>query len=344
MLLIMIAYSIKRTINDEKNDLISLLILQVIRLSPTTLYENTFTPDSSTNGRSTMLEKEDFVNVPGGIIWYKIISSDKSKNKIPLLILHGGPGVPHNYLEDLKSIAKEMPVIFYDQLGCGHSNVINPDKNLWNLKRYITELEILIDHCKLVQVNLFGHSWGGALAIEYTLKHPDKIKSLILASPLLSSKLWIADARRLISKLSPNIQKTIFTHENQETTDSIEYKNAMDIFYQHFLVRMKNWPKKLKYSFDHINFDIYKTMWGASEFTVTGNLKDFDRINDMKKLNIPILLTGGRFDEATPETLEKAAKLLQKGKLIIYEKSAHFAFLEEETKYLKDLETFLNLK
>lgn len=286
--------------------------------------------------------EEDFINVPGGKIWYKFISSDKSRNKIPLLVLHGGPGVPHDYLEVLAKLAENIPIIFYDQLGCGHSKVLNPDQKLWKLKRYLIELEILIDHFNLDKVFLFGHSWGGALALEYTLKHPKKVTRLILASPLLSSKLWIADTRRLITQLPANIQKTILLHEGQGTTNSIEYQNAMDIYYQHFVFRMKNWPKKLKYSFNHMNYDIYKTMWGVSEFTVTGNLKDYDRINELPKLTMPTLLTGGRFDESTPETLEKAVKLLHRGKLIIYEKSAHFAFLNEKTKYLIDLKHFLN--
>lgn len=289
-----------------------------------------------------MMEEENFINVSGGKIWYKFITSSKSRNKIPLLVLHGGPGVPHDYLEVLAKLAENRPIIFYDQLGCGHSKVLNPDQKLWKLKRYLIELEMLIDHFNLDKVFLFGHSWGGALALEYTLKHPKKVTRLILASPLLSSKLWIADTRRLITQLPANIQKTILLHEGQGTTNSIEYQNAMDIYYQHFVFRMKNWPKKLKYSFDHMNYDIYKTMWGVSEFTVTGSLKNYDRLNELPKLTMPILLTGGRFDEATPETLEKAVKLLHRGKLIIYENSAHFAFLNEKTKYLVDLKKFLN--
>lgn len=287
------------------------------------------------------IEKENLVDVPGGKIWYKIIYFEKSKNKTPLLILHGGPGVPHNYLEGLKKLAKERPIIFYDQLGCGRSQIPNPNNDLWTLNRYVNELAILINHLKLNKVNLFGHSWGGALAIEYTLKHPEKVASLTLASPLISSKIWVADAKRLISELPLETQKAILMHEEQNTTDSIEYKNAMDVFYNHFVFRLKTWPENLKYSFDHFNFDIYKTMWGVNEFTVTGNLKDYDRIHDLQSLNIPVLLTGGKFDEATPETLKKAVALLPQGKLIIYDNSAHFAFINEEKRYLKDLTIFL---
>lgn len=82
-------------------------------------------------------------------------------------------------------------------------------------------------------------------------------------------------------------------------------------------------------------------MWGVSEFTATGNLKKYNRINDIKQLKMPVLLTAGRFDEATPETLKKVKNKLKEGKLIVYEKSAHFAFLEERKKYIKNLDFFL---
>lgn len=288
-----------------------------------------------------LTQKENFIDVPGGKIWYKIIYSEKSKNNTPLLFLHGGPGVPHDYLEVFKSLANDRPVIFYDQLGCGHSKVQKADTKLWILDRYVTELNTLIDHLNFKKVHLFGHSWGGALAIEYTLKHPEKIASLTLASPLLSTKWWVADAKRLVSELPLPIQKEIYKNEEQGTTDSIEYKNAIDVFYQHFVFHMKQWPATLKYSLDNINFDIYKTMWGPSELTATGNLKDFDRIGDLQYLTMPVLLTCGRYDEATPETLKHVLTFLKHGKLIVYDNSAHFAFLNEDNKYLKDLGMFL---
>ena len=64
------------------------------------------------------------------------------------------------------------------------------------------------------------------------------------------------------------------------------------LIYAHISDRLapfKHWPTQLQYSFDHMNFDIYKTMWGNSEFNVTGNLKNFDRFDDLNRLNMPVL-------------------------------------------------------
>lgn len=296
---------------------------------------------SAFSNTNKFITEEGIVNVPGGNVWYQIVKSEKTQYKTPLLILHGGPGVPHNYLNILKSLAVDRPVIFYDQLGCGHSQVLKPDNALWTINRFETELEQLVKHLQLKTFHLFGHSWGGALAIRYALKHPDTLKSLTLASPLLSTNIWIADSKELLNQLPQHMQDTISVNEKRGTTDSKKYLHAVDIYYHRFVCRMKKWPSDLTYSFDHLNYNVYKTMWGPSEFTVTGNLKDFDVMNSLNHLKMPTLLTSGRYDEASPKTLAYAVKKLPNGHLIIYEKSAHIAFLEEKNKYLRDLRLFL---
>ncbi len=82
-------------------------------------------------------------------------------------------------------------------------------------------------------------------------------------------------------------------------------------------------------------------MWGPSEFTVTGNLKNHDRIDNLAKITIPMLITCGRYDEASPLTMQKAQEKSNNAKLVIFENSAHVAHLEEPGKYLHTLEMFL---
>ncbi len=281
------------------------------------------------------------VPVQGGRIWYQIISNKKTQQRPPILILHGGPGVPHNYLNVLQKMANDRPVIFYDQLGCGLSSVKKNEAHLWTITKFESDLETLIHHLHLKKFHLFGHSWGGALATQYALKHPESLQTLILASPLLSTQKWIEDSKQLLKTLPASTQSTILIHEKQGTTDSTAYQQAVDIYYHQFVCRMSPWPKDLDYSFAHLNADVYKAMWGPSEFTMTGNLKHFDNTKKLNQLILPVLITGGKFDEATPSTLSQVAKQLPHGQYILYKKSAHLAFLEEETKYLADLRLFL---
>lgn len=59
--------------------------------------------------------------IPGGNVWFKRASPPGQKLGLPLLVVHGEPGLPHNYLTSLERLASEREVIFWDQLGCGKS-------------------------------------------------------------------------------------------------------------------------------------------------------------------------------------------------------------------------------
>lgn len=116
--------------------------------------------------------KEGMITVTGGKGWYHIVDADGEG--IPLLAIHGGPGAPHDYLEPLEALADERPVIFYDQLGCGNSERPD-DTTLWNVPRFVDELEQGRTDLNHKKVHLLGTSWGTMLAVEYMLrKKPDE--------------------------------------------------------------------------------------------------------------------------------------------------------------------------
>lgn len=94
---------------------------------------------------------EGFVKVPGGRLWYEVRGEDTEG--IPLLTIHGGPGVPHNYLETLEMLENERPVVFYDQLGCGKSDRPS-DKFLWRIERFVEEIELLRSELGYSEIHL----------------------------------------------------------------------------------------------------------------------------------------------------------------------------------------------
>ncbi len=71
-----------------------------------------------------MREQEGFIRVEGEYrVWYRIVGGGADHEKIPLLTLHGGPGVGHDYIKNLAELASDTRrVILYDQLGCGRSD------------------------------------------------------------------------------------------------------------------------------------------------------------------------------------------------------------------------------
>jgi len=281
---------------------------------------------------------EGYIDVEGGKVWYRIAGSG---SKTPLLLLHGGPGAPSYYLNPLQRVAADRPVIFYDQLGAGRSDRPT-DPSLWRIDRFVDELATVRKALGLQKVHILGHSWGTMLAIDYLRAEPDGVESLILASPALSVRRWAQDADRLLATLPEDLQQVIRTHEAAGTTDDPAYQEAVMAYYQRFLSRSDPWPEDLQLTFENFNADLYGQMWGPSEFTATGTLKNYEREEDLPGLDLPVLFTAGRYDEATPETVRHFQSLVPGAQIAIFEHSAHMTMLDEADAYADTVRQFLN--
>jgi proline-specific peptidase len=294
--------------------------------------------------KTSMPVKEGFVTFRGYKIWYRIVGDGEAPGKLPLLCLHGGPGVPHDCLEPLEAMATTgRRVIFYDQLGCGNSDQPH-DPTLWNVQLFVDELVVMRRALGLDRVHILGQSWGGMLAMQYALIQPQGLASLIVASSPANMRQWVAEANRLRAELPSEIQKTLTRHEQAGTTNDPEYIKAMMVFYRRHVCRLNPWPDCLNRSLKKLmqNPEVYNTMNGPSEFHVTGVLKDWDISDRLNEIKIPTLITSGRYDEATPAISETVHRGIKNSKLVIFEHSAHAAHIEEPKRYIHVLEEFLN--
>ncbi len=283
--------------------------------------------------------QEGYVAVSGGKIWYKIVG--KNKPGIPLLLIHGGPGASHHYLEPIADLADERPVIFYDQLGCGNSDNPN-DTTLWNIERFVSELQQLIHSLDIDKVHMLGQSWGAALAVEYVLTRDTKgVTSLILSGPLISTSRWIEDQRAYIEKLPEDAKKAIIHAEEYGAYESDEYQQAMMVFYQKHLCRLDEWPDYLYTTFEKLNHEQYKYMWGPSEFTITGTLKSYEQADQLHKITLPTLFTCGEYDEATPATTRYYQENLPGSQLHVFKDASHEHHIEKREEYINVVRKFL---
>lgn len=276
-----------------------------------------------------------FIETSNAQIWYKKFYTSESEHKIPMIALHGGPGFSHHSMLALKNLAPYNPVILYDQSGCGNSKMKDPTFHNWTLEHFLQELNEFINALGHEKIYLLGCSWGGTLAAKYASGDHGKLAGLILASPLICTAQWVHDCKKLAASLPGRIDTIIEKHEAENTMNAAEYQDAVSVFYTNFLCRMDPWPSDLLDSIKIWNTEIYKTMWGPCEMTSDGNLKDLDLTPELKKINVPTLITCGRFDMATPETMQNYAKLIPNAKLVIFEKSSHVAFAEEPEKYIQ---------
>lgn len=293
--------------------------------------------DSAVGTADTLPSQEGFVDVPGGKVWYRRIGNGPG---VPLLALHGGPGGTSCRFEVLAPLAKDRPVIFYDQLGSGRSD--HPtDTSLWQLPRFVEELAAVRRALNLERVHLLGHSWGGALAAEYLVAaKPAGIVSVIFSSPLISTPRWIADADSLRALLPDSIRRVLDVNEQAGTIDSPAYQVATDTFYGRHVRRLPvvDEPRCAGVT---SNDTIYRQMWGPTEFRSTGSLRNWTRAADLGGISAPTLFIAGEFDEARPTTLEEFRRTMPDARLVTIPGAAHAAMREKPAEYIAALRVFL---
>jgi len=286
-----------------------------------------------------MSVREVEIAVPGGRVRAWLHGHDRPE--VPLLVLHGGPGAPHDYLEPLAALAGERPVIFYDQLGCGASERPG-DRSLWTLERSVEELAAVRSALGLEKLHLLGQSWGALLAAAYLLRRrPEGVASLILSGPLLSAPRWMADQLRLLADMPEEIRTTVAAAEYSGNFESPGYQAAMLAYYKRHLCRLVPWPDCLQRTFDGMGTEVYLTMWGPSEFTATGNLRQVDMTPDLGGIDVPTMVTAGRYDEATPETAAFFQNRIRGSRLVIFENASHSHHLECPSGYFETIREFL---
>ncbi len=291
------------------------------------------------NNSDEITFKEDYLQVEGGRIWYRIAGMDKSGT--PLLVVHGGPGANHLYLMNLESLSLDRPVIFYDQSGCGNSTAIS-DTVMMTPQHYDGELKALMNALPYSHYFLLGQSWGGALVAQYLIDYRlAGVDAVIFSAPLLSTPRWEADQQYWLNQMPQDMQDAVNEAEATGNYQSREYLDAVDTYYARHLCRLNPWPDYLNESFNSLNATIYNYMWGNSEFSVSGSLKDFDLENQLSEITIPVLFTCGEFDEARPETCSFFADLMPGAQVFIMKGCAHMHHIEDESNYVRTVDSFL---
>ena len=258
-------------------------------------------------------------------IWFEIVGEGEAPGRLPLLVLHGGPGSTHLALEGLGALAENARrVVFYDQLGSGESDRPD-DPSLWRVETFLDQLRSVREGLGLERIHLFGSSWGGMLALEYALTQPEGIASLVLNSTPTSARRWAAQARQLHDDLPPGLSV-----EEQEQE-----------FFRRHVCRLEPQPEALRRSRKQFGKQVYETMWGPNEFTVTGTLREWDVIGRLGEIRLPALITSGRYDECTPAIVEPLHRGLEDSEWVLFENTAHMPYLEEPELYLELVGSFL---
>jgi proline iminopeptidase len=283
-------------------------------------------------------DRKHEINVDG----YTVIAYDFGTGDDVVFCLNGGPGLPCDYLREAHSclVDRGFRVVAFDQLGTGSSSRPE-DPALWTIGRYVAETETVRQALGLGRVHLLGHSWGGWLAIDYALTHPEALKTLILEDTVADMPHLVSELNRLRGALGPETVAMMQRHEAEGTLDHPEYQAAITILNYRHVCRLDEWPAPVNRSLSDWNMGPYGTMQGPNEFLYTGNLKDWNRVPDLPRIAVPTLITCGQHDELTPACALRMKQNLPNAELKVFPNSSHMPFYEEPDAYYPVLIDFL---
>lgn len=265
-------------------------------------------------------------------------------HKAPLIILHGGPGGCVERYEPLEKLADlGIPVIFYDQLGCGYSRLPKEANINFDFKLYLDELENLIKFFNLSKYHLLGHSWGGMLALEYICERAHEgLGKVILFSTLPSTQLWNEEHMEMIKDFPMEEKEALIAESKGLPYDKKIYKSGVKRFVKEHVgkksTEIYNFERK---HFPKTNREIYEKMWGKSELFGTETLKDWNVIDNLSKINLPVLIISGLYDESSPKMNELMNNRIINSKWLLLKKSHHIGYAEETDLVINEIIKFI---
>jgi proline iminopeptidase len=284
-------------------------------------------------------------------VWTKRVGNNPS---MKVLLLHGGPGMTHELYTCFDGFfpAEGIEYIYYDQLGSYYSEQPE-DQSLWTIERFVDEVEQVRIALDLDADNfyLFGQSWGGILAMEYALKHQDKLKGLVISNMMASLDDYEAYAKEVLGpQMPPEVFAEIMKIEESEDFENPRYEELLlEHHYQYHVLRkpLAEWPEAVMRSLKHVNPNVYVYMQGHSEFGITAgaSLKGWDRKEDLKSIAVPTLVIGAGHDTMDPSHMEWMSGEVQKGRYLFCPDGSHLSqyddqqvFFEGLIKFIKDVD------
>jgi proline iminopeptidase len=278
-------------------------------------------------------------------VWTKRVGNNPG---MKVLLLHGGPGFTHEYLEAFDSFfpGADIEYYYYDQLGSYFSDQPT-DPDLWDLPRFVGEVEQVRVALGLSKDNfyLFGQSWGGLLAIEYALKYQQNLKGLVVSNMMSSIPAYVEYAENvLMPTMDPKVLAEVKAIEASNDYSNPRYMELLvPSHYQQHILRMPpdQWPDPVNRTFKHMNAAVYIPMQGPSELGASGKLENWDRSRDLGKISVPTLVIGATHDSMDPKHMKWMSEQFPKGRYLECPNGSHLAMYDDQQTYFHGLIQFI---
>jgi len=259
----------------------------------------------------------------------------------PVLFLHGGPGLFHDYLvQPFKQLSSNHELIFFDQRGSGASSALNPNRAIC-INDFVADIESLRQALNIPTFTLIGHSWGGLLAVLYAAKFGKNLKSMILVDP--------APGNSSFDKVGRNAMQNRLTADDREEINTIMQTNPFDkrdMDAINRIVHINEKPRYFDQSYISKNKPTFTLDTLAKLQTVSRllekELDDYDIYHNIEGLDTKTLVIHGDYDPIPVTSSRKYSEMLSDSRLLILKDCGHFPFIEKKEETQSNIVDFLN--
>ena len=272
----------------------------------------------------------------GGVTLYYEVLGAAAPSKVPLVVANGGPGFDHSYLHVSNAwgeLAKDRPVVFYDQRGTGRSTAAGGDGTA-GLAEQVADLEALRQHLGAEKIDLLGHSWGGYLVMAYSARHPEHIRRLLIVDS--AAPKW-SDTLFLFKDVFPEgVARQNALAFADELGDQAAKTEGLREYFAMLFYAPENRDAFLAFagSSVQVNEKINKAL--------NADLARFDLGPELPKYRFPTLVVTGRYDmNVAPATAWRIHQAIPGSRFVVFEKSGHLPFFEEPAKFVQVVGEFL---
>lgn len=299
-------------------------------------------PEQATGGTRMIPIETEYGNFN---VWTRRVGNNPT---MKVLLLHGGPAATHEYLLNFAGYlpAAGVEFYYYDQLGSYYSDQPD-DVRLWTVPRFVDEVEQVRKALGLNSDNfyLYGHSWGGLLAIEYALEYPQHLKGMIVSNMMSSIPQYNAYAENVIKPGLP--AEVVDEVEALEAAEDYANPRYEELLFEHHYTKhilrrpLQEWPVDLMRAFKHLNHPVYMLMQGPSELGAGGLLAEWDRMDDLSDINVPTLVMAAEYDTMDPAHMEWMSEEFPQGRYHVCPDAGHMAHHDAPGCYFPALIEFI---
>lgn len=286
---------------------------------------------------ASMPMSEDFIEVEDAKLFYRTAGKGQ-----PLLVLHGGPGMSQEYLlPEMFRLAENHQLIFYDQRGSGRSTgEINAET--MTTERFIADIEALRRAFKYDKISVLGHSWGGFLAMQYAIAHPERVDKLILSNSVPSTfeglSAFMQEWSRRMTPFMPEMV-AIQNSEGYRTGDPATIEQLHRLIFRTYC----HMPEKANLL--HLRASPEASINGSKVhelFSTHVLFKPFDLRPALRSLKLKALVIHGEADPIPLATAQDISESLPDCTFVVLKDCEHFPYVESSEAYFQALESFLN--